>query len=56
MEGIIRSEAEINEVIDTANEVINGERSGFFGQTYEDGLKAMYDWLVGNTHDNPMEL
>jgi hypothetical protein len=51
---IIRSESEINELLDKVSEGRN-HGSKFAGMSYEDGIQAMYDWLVGNVDENPME-
>ena len=49
---IVRSRDEIDEVLNWASEALeNGPH--YPGQSYEDGLMAMYDWLVGHTDDDP---
>ena len=49
---IIRSEDEINRVLNWADEGVE-DGSKFPGQSYESGIKAMYEWLVGDTEDVP---
>jgi hypothetical protein len=52
MDKIVRSEHEINEVMNwVADSLENG--SHFPGQTYEEGVQAMYDWLTGAIDDRP---
>jgi len=51
---IVRTQKEINDVLDTASELIE-EGGRFPGMSYEEGIKEMYDWLVGNTEDNPLD-
>lgn len=51
---IVRTQREINEQLDLAHKY-SEEGSKYFGLSYEEGLIAMYDWLVGNTDDLPME-
>lgn len=50
---IVRTEDEINEQLNLAAE---GQDSGskYPGQSYEDGIRAMFDWLVGDTEDTPL--
>lgn len=49
---IVRSETEINRVLDWAQE---GEDQGtrYAGMSYEQGIKAMYAWLVGDEDAAP---
>lgn len=51
---IVRSQEDINIVLDKAMEGIE-EGSVYPGMSYEEGIQAMYDWLVGNTDDTPFE-
>lgn len=51
---IVRTEEEINKVLDKAIEGIN-EGSEYPGMSYEEGIQVMYDWLVGNIDENPFE-
>lgn len=46
-ETVKQTEEEINEVLNWAAEA-QDDGSKFPGMTYEDGVKAMYDWLTGD--------
>lgn len=52
---IVRTKEEIYDVLDKCIEQMEYGESIFHGMSYEEGVQAMYDWLVGNTDDNPME-
>lgn len=47
-----RTDSDIFKLLDTCNKY--AEASKFPGMTYEDGIKAMYEWLF-ESGDNPME-
>lgn len=49
-----RTEEEVEALVDRAGDIENAGRSKFPGMTYEQGIRAMYDYLVGND-DNPLE-
>lgn len=51
---IVRTNKEIDEV---SNLAIEGEYEGskWPGMSYEAGVRAAIDWIIGNTDDNPME-
>lgn len=51
---IIRTTDEIDRVMDWVSE---GEDRGthFNGESYENGIRAMYEWLVGITNTAPDE-
>lgn len=51
---IVRTQQEIDEMVDKANEGLNNG-SVYPSMNYEEGVKAMYDWLVGNTEDKPFD-
>ena len=53
----IRTEEELEEVYELAQEQIREGASNFHGMTYEDGIVAMIDWLKGDLEDmqNPMD-
>jgi len=52
MKQIVRTEDEINRVLNWA--VDDSEfGSNFPGMSYEDGVREMYDWLVGDSEDAP---
>lgn len=51
---IVRTQQEIDEVIDKANEGLDNG-SAYPGMNYEEGVKAMYDWLVGNIDETPFD-
>jgi hypothetical protein len=50
-----RTQKEIENQIDLANEIINKEALGCFGMSYEDGVKAALQWVIGETDDLPIE-
>lgn len=50
---IIRTNEEINSVLAACNENIESG-SKYSGMSYEEGIKAMYDWLIGNTDEYPI--
>ena len=52
---IIRTEQQINEQLDKASQIINNDGTHYPGMSYEQGIQAMYDWLVGDTEDTPIE-
>ncbi len=51
-ERIVRTDEEVNRVLNWAAE---GEDNGthFKGMSYEQGIKAMYDWLIGMIDEAP---
>jgi hypothetical protein len=52
---IKRTEQEINAVLDDAMDVQETGTSRFPSMTYEDGLATMWNWLVGDESESPME-
>lgn len=48
---IVRSVREIDDVLNKADEF----ESKYPGMTYEQGIHAMYRWLVGEDDENPIE-
>lgn len=53
---VIRTDDEINAVLDAANDAMNECGSAYPGESYEEGLKSMLNWLTGVSDENPMEL
>lgn len=55
MPTIVRSQEEIDAVLNEVAE--QGEKGGtkFAGETFESGLRSMYEWLVGDVDENPYE-
>ncbi len=52
-EFIVRTESEINKQLDLAYKTqLN---SVYHNMTYEQGMIAMYEWLIGDTDDLPMD-
>lgn len=51
---VVRTQAEINDVLDKAGE---GFDNGSFypGMSYEQGIIAFADWLFGNTDEAPFD-
>lgn len=56
MSEIVRTQEEIDDVLNECVEIENNEGSRFHGMSYEQGLQDMYAWLVGESNDNPLEL
>jgi hypothetical protein len=54
MNEITRTKKEIDDQLNEAQKYID-EGSKYFGMSYEDGIVAMFDWLVGNSDALPME-
>jgi hypothetical protein len=52
---MVRTDDEINGVIDAANDAINEHGSKFPGMSFEDGVKHALEWVTGETDENPME-
>ncbi len=51
---IIRSEKEIEKVLDQAEEGFN-EGTRFPSMSAEEGIQDFFSWLVGNSDDPPLE-
>jgi len=54
MKQIVRTQQEIDAVIDKANKSFN-EGSAFKGESYEAGLKSMYEWLTQEEAYGPFD-
>lgn len=52
---VVKTQQEVNELIDQIDSIIANEGSRFTGMSYEEGLKEMYDWLTGLNDHNPLE-
>jgi len=50
-----RSTEEINDVLNRCNEKVAEGGSRFFGMTYEQGVIAGIDWLIGNCEGHPYD-
>ena len=50
----MRSKSEIDEQTSVVLGKIDAGES-YFGMTYEEGVLAALDWVVGNTNDKPIE-
>jgi hypothetical protein len=50
-----RTNEEIDDVLNRCNEKVDEGGSRFFGMTYEQGIVAGIDWLLGNTDDHPYD-
>lgn len=44
----------ITDILNRQEKIDNGETRGFFGMTYEEGLRDALEWVLGNG-DNPLE-
>lgn len=51
---IVRSEDQIDEVLNATAEATDKGRTGWPGMTYEDGISAALTWLFGESDDNPV--
>lgn len=52
---IVKSEEEIDTILNEISVIYDTEGTKFHGMTYEEGLKNMYEWLVGETDEYPLE-
>lgn len=43
----------LDEAEEVLNETCQGDEPRFPDRTYEDGLRMMWDWIVGNTDEHP---
>ena len=50
---ITKTQTEIDEQLNLAQEGID-EGSKYPGMSYEEGIQAMWDWLIGQIDDAPM--
>ena len=50
----MRSLSEIKEMVGDTLDRIDSGRS-YHGMTYEEGVLAALDWVLGNTNDKPIE-
>lgn len=48
-------EEEINEVLNRCAEHSEKGTSQYHGMTYEDGVRAGIDWVLGYVEENPLE-
>lgn len=51
---VVRTSADIDDVMNEAMEA-QDEGSKFPGMSYEQGVTAGINWVLGNTSENPME-
>lgn len=51
---VMRTEDEVNDLLNQCVEAEDSGRSKFPGMTYEQGVRNAIDWLTGNSDDNPM--
>lgn len=52
---IVRTEEEIDEVLDDIASIRDQVGTKFSGMSYEEGLEAMYNWLTDESEVNPLE-
>lgn len=52
---IVRSDAEINEVLNVCLDREEAGESPLWGMTYEQGVEAAIRWLTDTLPDNPVE-
>ncbi len=51
---IVRTEQEIYEVLDECLNSENTSTSIYPGMSYEQGVKAAIEWIIGNTNEHPI--
>ncbi len=56
MKQIKRTQEEIDEQMNAACESFDSGWSRYPGMTYEDGIRAVYNWFIGHIDDPPLEL
>ncbi len=52
---VVPTNSEIDEVLNKANAWEERGATGLFGMTYEQGVKAGIDWILGDCADEPIE-
>ena len=52
---IVVHDHDIHEVLNKCAESEDEGVSTFTGMTYEQGMTAMFNWLIGNSNINPLE-
>ena len=52
LERIVRTQEEINEVMQWAEDALD-QGTHYAGMSYEEGITAMYNWLMGDNDDRP---
>lgn len=52
--GVVRTEEEINDVLNECADAENSGRSKVPAALYEEGVKAGIQWLTGDTNDHPL--
>ena len=50
-----KTENEIYDVIDQATEIVSEEGTKCAGMSYEDGVIAALEWVIGRTDNSPVE-
>jgi hypothetical protein len=50
-----RQDNEVDEVLNKAAEAVDEGTSQWPGMSYEQGVQAALDWILGHTDENPME-
>lgn len=51
---IVRTDQEIYEVLDECLNSENTSTSIYPGMSYEQGVKAAIEWIIGDTEDHPI--
>jgi hypothetical protein len=51
---VVRSQADIDTVLNLAHEAADDGVSAYPGMSYEDGIDAMYSWMTGFSDDPPL--
>lgn len=50
-----RTPDEIDALINACSEILDSDGSKFPGMSYEDGVRAAIEWIVGDDDANPLE-
>ncbi len=50
---LVRTEGEINELLNAVEDKIDEGGSRFRGMTYEDGIRDALMWAIGDQEDHP---
>lgn len=53
---IVRTQDKIDELLSEISSIKNALGSKYPGMSFEEGLEQMYEWLTGETDENPLEL
>lgn len=52
---VVRTKEEIERVLEECDRLNKSGESRMYGMTYEQGVSAMYEWLIGDTDISPLD-